>query len=342
MKKIAIIAMTLFGINNQVMAQDDDSTSMCPSFHIDYISEFQTDFKRVRWGNMLQLSADIPITKAVCFYASSLSVATTDENPLANDLQGYSNIDAENMPFSLSVAGFTWSINDHHSIFAGIRRMDEDYFCCDALALFTNSSCGGFPTITANYDIAAYPKASMGLHYAYDNEKWGAKASLYNGAGYNRFTGRDNMFRICPSSDGVYALGQVEYHHKGTHYHLGASLHYSDLEGTASKRLRPTTWMYGEQALTSHIMLLAAYGHAFSNNHACRNFAGLGGKYLFGKTELGLFSDYTRVDDINEWATEITYDVPLTDYLSVRPVLHIINTDHCTKCIGMLRLNVCL
>ena len=60
------------------------------------------------------------------------------------------------------VAGFTWHINDRHSLFAGIRRIDEDYFCSDAHALFTNSSCGGYPTITFNYPVAIYPVSAMG------------------------------------------------------------------------------------------------------------------------------------------------------------------------------------
>lgn len=338
--KTAIVAIVFTGWGHQLMAQESDSTSLRPAFELEYTSEIQTDFEHSNWVNLLQLRAELPLSERLTFNVASVSIASTDEEPLINDLHGYSNIVAENVTFALAVAGFTWHINDNHSLFAGIRRIDEDYFCSDGLALFTNAACGGFPTITANYDVAAYPTAAMGVHYAYDSEKIGFQTSLYNGTGHSRFTGRDNVFRICPHSDGVLGMSQLEYRHKGSHYYLGGSLHYGDMFGEARRRLRPTVWTYAEQLLTDNLILIAAYGHAFSKDNACRNFAGMGGKYTLGKAELGLFSDYTRIDGIDEWATELTCNVAVNDRLSIQPVLHVITTDSKTKCVGVLRLGV--
>jgi porin len=260
---------------------------------------------------------------------------------LANDLQGYSNIDAENSPFALSVAGFTWCMNEHHSLFAGIRRVDEDYFCSDALSLFTNSSCGNFPTLSSNHDLATYPLAAMSIHYAYDNERFGAKASLYNGTGHQRFAGCENVFRICPHSDGISALGQIEYRHHGSQYFVGASLHEGKMEGENTQReICSTTWVHAEQALSPNLTLLASYAHVFSNEHPCRNFCGVGGRYVYKNTDWGIYSDYTRMDKVDEWATELTCNLICNANLSVQPVLHIITTDKHTKCVGMLRLNI--
>lgn len=154
------------------MAQGADSTSLRPSFGADLTSEVQTDFKLVRWANLLHLHADIPFSRALSFQVGSISTLSTKKELEILDLQGYSNIETYdvNIPFALTVAGLTWQLNDRHSLFAGIRRTDEDYFCSDGIGLFTNSSCGIFPTLSWNFPIGTFPYAAMGIHYAFDNE----------------------------------------------------------------------------------------------------------------------------------------------------------------------------
>ena len=320
--------------------KNTDRSSSGTSFRLGYISEYQTDLRRSRLGNQLQLGAELPLSRSFSFHVSTISFVATDQELLAEDLLGYSNIDAPNIPLTLAVAGFRWDFLNGHSLFAGIRRMDEDYFCSDALSLFTNSSYGGVPTITGNFDIAAYPTAAMSLHYSYDRGNFGIRASLYNGVGHDRFTGKDNVFRVCPASDGVFALGQVEYRHNDCHYFLGASLHYGNLPGTSGKKLRPTLWAYGEQALSGKFTLIVIYSHAFPVDSPCRNFYNIGGKYSIGKADFGISSAYTRMDGIGEWATELTGVYHLTERLYAQPVVHIIQTDRHTRCIGMLRLGV--
>ena len=153
-----------------VPVTSSDSVSLRPSFGLDYTSELQTNFSWAKWVNLLELSAEVPLSRKFSFSLASLSAVTTNEDYLARDLQVFSNIEVWNIPFALTVAGFTWHINDRHSLFAGIRRIDEDYFCSDAMSLFTNSSCGGFPTITANCPVIVYPVSALGIHYAYDRE----------------------------------------------------------------------------------------------------------------------------------------------------------------------------
>jgi hypothetical protein len=87
-------------------------------------------------------------------------------------------------------------------------------------------------------------------------------------------------------------------------------------------------------------MLIAAYGHSFSSDDLVRNYYGLGAQYALGKLRFGLYSDHIRALDVNEWNTELVCHINLNDYLSVKPVLHILNTDGQTQCIGLLRLTV--
>ena len=345
---IALLAACL-----HLSAQDADSTSLRPTFGVDFSSEVQTDFERFRNANLLQLRADIPLSRKLTFEAGALGSLVTGQELDVIDLQGISNIDTDelNIPFALTVAGFTWQPHDHHSLFAGIRRTDEDYFCSDGMSLYTNPSCGIFPTISCNYFIATYPFAAMGLHYAYETDRLCLQASVYNGTPSQDFTGRNNVFRICPKNDGVFALAQAEYRYRDSRYFLGASLYngydydlYLDGEELLTvpieRKTYPTMWAYAEQALSSRLMLIAAYGHSFSSDDLVRNYYGLGAQYALGKLRFGLYSDHIRALDVNEWNTELVCHINLNDYLSVKPVLHILNTDGQTQCIGQLRLTV--
>ena len=63
--KTAIVTMALLlGGCHQLMAQGDaDSVSLRPSFGLDYTSELQTNFSRVKWVNLLELSAEVPLSR---------------------------------------------------------------------------------------------------------------------------------------------------------------------------------------------------------------------------------------------------------------------------------------
>ena len=287
--KTAIVTMALLlGGCHQLMAQGDaDSVSLRPSFGLDYTSELQTDFSRAKWNNILQLRADVPLSRKFSFHVASSSFVTTNEEYLADDLQGFSNIDSWNIPFTFMVAGFTWHINDRHSLFASIRRIDEDYF-------------------------------------------WGVQASIYNGMASDELTGRYNMFRVCPKSDGVLVFSQVEYRHQESRYGIGASLFESETWEEEWKPY-PSLWAYVEQKLSPGLTLLAAYSHAFDSDEICKNFCGLGATYTYKKLDVGLFSDYTRIIGIDEWATELTCNIHLTDFLSLQPAFHLIKTEENSK-----------
>ena len=342
------LLLTVFFVNSNMMMAQSDSASLRPSFSVDMTSELQTDLDRWKWANLLELHADVPLSRKFTFNFGSISYYTNLEELLVDNLQYYSNMDAYNKAFALTVAGFTWQMNDRHSLFAGIRRMDEDYFCSDGLSLFTNSSCGGFPTLYYNYPVATYPMASLGLHYVYDYKNITLQASLYNGISAWDLSGRENVFRFCPKTDGLFLASQLEYRHGDSHYFLGGSLYEGDFnEEEEPRKLRPSMWTYAEQALIPNLTLIGAYSHAFCEDDHCFDFVGLGAKYTLGRAEFGVFSDYMRTEGIfeegetvEEWATEITCKISLTGFLSVQPVMHIIKFDGETNCVGVFRLNV--
>lgn len=327
-----------------LMAQNAENKKWQPELGLELISEQQvTHEKEYNFANLLRLDASLPISNSAAFDIATISTFRTRNEGVGNDLQTFSNLDAENNALALALCGVNWDINDHHTIFVGVHNMNEDYFASPVTSLFANSSCGIFPTLSANYDIANYPYASMGVHYRYTSESDGdgdsdgsAKKSslftlnfsLYNGQGYRNFAGRRNVFRVCPKDDGLFALTQIDYKYKGSDYFLGICGHktWGPLKYDNYTNLRTTIWTYAEQRITRDLSLMAAYSHAFTSTAACTDFAGIGGKYSLGKSDLGVFSDYARYADASEWATEITCKAELNSHFYIQPSAHFIVT----------------
>lgn len=287
-------------------------------FSIEYTTELQTNLHKSNFVNLLRLIAEYPISKSLTVEASTISLAKTRDERLVDDLQTFSNIEEENLPLAIAVCGTTWQINDNHSLFAGIRNMNEDYFASPITSFFTNSSCGIFPTISVNYPIANYPVASMGVHYHYDGNPVRVQASLYNGTGFNRFTGRENVFRICPKDDGVFGVAEAAYSKGGGYYTLGTALRWKD-------GMSATPWVYAEQRFINNVSMLAGYSHTFTSEAECKDFVGIGLHYQRAKCELGVFADYANFANARELAAEVTLKYNATTNLYIQPVLHIIS-----------------
>lgn len=301
---------------------------------VEYTSELQTDFKYGNFVNLLRINAEKSLGNGFSIETSTISIAKTRKERLIDDCQTFSNIEEDNLALALATCGVNWEIGDSHSLFVGIRNMNEDYFTSPVTSFFTNSSCGIHPTISCNYPIANYPLASVGVHYRYKSAHIEVLASVYNGQGYNSFTGFENVFRLCPKGDGVFGLTQVAYRKGNNDWFLGACGHYGstpDKDGT-------TLWTYTEQRIAEKICWMAAYSHAFRKVQDCTDFAGLGGKYAFSRYEVGLFTDYACFARCWESATELSCRVQLRPNLFIQPTAHFIFTGTSFHAVSMFRL----
>lgn len=331
--KLIIISFCLC-LALHISAQDNSNYESKAEFGLDISSELQvTDKGKVNYANVLRLHADVPLSERMSFQAASLSTYMTSAESIGSELQTFSNLDAERIPFALSVCGINWEMDDRHSLFLGIRNMNEDYFASPVTTFFTNSSGGIYPTVSVNYPVANYPMASVGVHYKYATDDLTLQASVYNGTGYNRFAGRENIFRVCPGSDGVFVLTEAQYSNKGSQYFLGNALRSNG--GTSS-----TPWIYAEQRVTEQLTMLAGASHAFGSEIDCSDFICIGAHYQFPKVELGLFTDYAHFSETEEWATELTCGYSLTKHVSLQPAAHLIVTGGDFSSAYSLRVNV--
>lgn len=343
MNPLLLALSMLFALGAE--ARNTDSLRWAPEWGAELITEQQVTTKgryrsategdafiRKNCANLLRLQASLPIAHGFSVDVGSLSTFMTAKESIGDDLQTFSNLDAERIPFALSQCGVNWNSGGCHSLFVGIRNMNEDYFCSPVTSLFTNSSCGIFPTISACSDIANYPLASMGSHYKYENHNVALEASLYNGKGSYRFTGRENVFRFCPASDGIFGLAEVSYRRRGSCYFVGNAVYWGGSSSNNIKGVSLSPWAYAEQRINDRLSIIAGYSHAFDTSPqsgglrgaACRDFAGLGGRYAWDCAELGVFTDYAYFAEGSEWATEFTCKVTLTPHFFLQPSVHAI------------------
>ena len=82
---IALLAACL-----HLSAHDADSTSLRPTFGVDFSSEVQTDFEKFRNANLLQLRAHVPLSRKLTFEAGALGSLVTGQELDVIDLQGIS------------------------------------------------------------------------------------------------------------------------------------------------------------------------------------------------------------------------------------------------------------
>ena len=186
------------------------STSMAnaQSFWGNYTTEWQWDMnKGTNWVNLLRLEMSVPLWKGGSLEAATLHVAKTGDG-IIDDWQGFSNIEADNMFAGIAVLGYMHEWKAGH-LFVGVRNVNEDFFTSDVTALFTNSSCGIFPTIAASYPIANYPLSGLTVYFDVSKGGWTFRNSLYNGVGYNGWKHHDNPFIVNPKRDGIFNISQL-------------------------------------------------------------------------------------------------------------------------------------
>ncbi|MBR5803321.1 MAG: carbohydrate porin [Bacteroidaceae bacterium] len=296
------------------------------------------------WMNMLQGDFGVELWKGSLFDISTLSTYGVG-NPVCDDRQGLSNIDADNRAFRLFHAGLSQMfLNNRLFVFMGLKAADEDYFNTDMTGLFTGSSYGGNPICTEVHGISVYPEAALAFHVAYEQGGWTLRESLYNGAPSDRL---DEQFRFRPGRDGVFNIGSVMYSEEKEEgflpstYTFGYAFSSKQVGGKEQFGL----WGGVEQPLCRlgevGLNLIAQGGVPVVNDAACKGYwagALLAENVTEWGAQVGLSVNRCYWVDGRETDVELTLACPLGAGFSVQPAFHVIRTDGETNCVGLLRL----
>lgn len=295
------------------------------------------------WANRINADLGVRLWKGALFDVSTLTTYSTG-TPVADDRQGFSNIDAENRAFRLFHAGLSQTfLNESLTLFVGLKAADEDYFNTDLAGLFTGSSYGGIPVCTENHGISVYPEAALALHAEYVTGGWTLRESFYNGAPSDRL---DEQFRFRPGRDGLFNIGSAMYAvetegYASTSYTLGYAFSTKEVTGQTEFGLwggvEQPVYTWGKMRLN----LLAEGAAELTKNAACKGYWAAGAvaeNITRNGGQLGLAVNRVYCQDGHETDVELTFLCPLGAGFSLQPALHAIRTDGVTTMAGQFRL----
>ncbi len=353
-------------------AQTDSAEIAEPrvGWHIDAVSEGQWNMSdgRGNWANMLSAGLEVRTWRGGRVELGALATGQLKEG-IMDDLQDFSNINAESRLFRLTHLGIGQRIGSRFSVYAGLREADEDYFNTDGAGIFTGSSYGCAPQVGENFGVGVYPDAALGLHFEYlPAEAWAVRLSVYNGTASDRL---NRQFRFRPGRDGMINLGSVSFSPALSRY-LGAD--GEPAEGFLAPNYvigYAAGWQYvdgdeadsGRDRCSGGAIWASVDQPLLRVGHAGLNLFAMGGVRI-GQLDAArghwaaalMLNNVTRrggtlavgasrayyAEGINETDYEATFEYPLFSWLSLQPAFHVIRTDGETNLAGNLRLNISL
>jgi len=328
-------------------------------FEIYYTTELQSNLSNNKhnWVNLIEPHVGYKPWKNGSFDIETQTIYKTYKERIADDLQTFSNIDEDIMALNISFGGYTHAF-DKILIFGGLRNVNFDYFTQEYTSVFTNSSCGIYPTISANYPLPNYPLSAMCIHGEVKfTDALKLKTSFYNGVSRRLFSDEKySIFAINPNRDGIFNMTELGYsnYKKYAYYGLGIATHtpytnYANEAESIKESFGYSLWSSVEQSFycskEKEIGLLVQASLAPENHMLCSQYYGLGTMwkgFLPAKKPtnyIGIFANYAKFGETEEKFVEITCRYDILDDLSIQPVFDYILTCNKTNCIGMLRVN---
>ena len=313
------------------------------AWNVGVISEGQWNMSAggKRWVNLVSADFGVKLWRGSLFDVALLSTYGAG-SPVADDRQGFSNIDAENRALRLFHAGLSQTFfDDALTAFIGLKAADEDYFNTPLAGLFTGSSYGCMPTCTENQAIAVYPEVALAVHLEFNKGGWVLRETLYNGAPSDRL---DEQFRFRPGRDGLFNIGSVMYswgEDDAASYTLGYAVTTKKAHGQSEFGV----WGSVEQPVCNigdaRLSLLAQGSKHFTDNASCKGFWAGGfvvEDFIKSGSAFGLAVNRVYCSDGHETDVEFTFSCPLGAGFSVQPAIHFIRTDGVSATVGQLRL----
>ena len=330
-------------------------------FNINYTTELQYNFKaKYNWVNLLSLELDINPWKNGNLGLQTISTYKTSKKRISDDLQVFSNIETDNMLVNLFLAGYTHTF-DNIMLFGGIRNANCDYFASKYTVIFTNSSCGFYPTLSGNFSLPNYPSSATCLYSEFRFPcKIKLKNSIYNGIG-RKILQSDLFFSINPSRDGVLDILELSYAPKLNYYGFysvggilgigNGSRIENNFAGQKYRNANYALWGNVEQCFFKvnkrevGFMLQGSFAPESQNN--CVNYVGAGviftGFASSKKTDyLCFFINRAAYHGIAEVATEFTWQYAIIPSITIQPAFDYILTGKKQSVIALLRVYICV
>lgn len=301
-----------------------------------YSTELETAFgERLNWANLIQTNFDLSFKKnnKQNYGKLRINLITTIQTysgKLVNDLQGFSNIREKDYLLSPFLVGYSYYLSNNE-LFVGLRNINEDYFTTDYTSLFTQSSAGIHPTLSANYNLANYPYSGLSLFLETNpTSSIRLRTSIYNAAAGAVFVKDESPFVF--GKNGVFLIQDCLLQNEIWKCNIGILSQFK-----FNERFRDfVVWGVMEKCIFTNarldIGILGEASYAFNPNIECSTFmsAGLVFDGLIGekkKNICGLQFYYAKYKERSDLDMELTWRYQMNKYCVLQPALHIIKTE---------------
>lgn len=307
-------------------------------FGTDYTSELQSDFDSgVKWVGLLQNNLSIHFPHRSSREGSEitiklLTVHSTSENRLANDQQTFSNIEGPDLLLSPFLMGYTYHFNDNR-LFAGLRNVNEDYFTTEYTSLFTQSSAGIHPTLSANFELTDYPQTGLALFLEMNiSPCLRFRTSVYNGVTGTFYGKKDHPFGFDYQNNGVFIMQDMLLSKANFRYNFGMMAYFS---GEKLNR-GGVVWGVVEKPvlITDHMEIGVVFdaSYSFMSAPQCSSYMSLGfvADGLIGEKGKSIIASrlfYAGIREQKEFDLELNWLYQINSRLQIQPALHVIHTD---------------
>lgn len=303
-----------------------------------YTSEIQSDFgSGLKWVGFMQNNLNIYFPHKNKREGSEITIElitiySTSATRLANDQQTFSNIEGPDLLLSPFLMGYTYHFKNH-KIFAGFRNVNEDYFTTDYTSLFTQSSAGIHPVLSANFELANYPQTGLAVFLETNPSSClRMRSSVYNGVSGSFFKGENNPFGFNYQNNGLFLMHDMLLTKTGLRYNIGVLAH---LSGNRQKR-GGALWGLVEKAIYStnsmELGVVADASYAFMSAPQCSYYWSLGfvADGLLGKKAKSIISSRLFCAHFRkgkEFDLELNWLYQINSSLRIQPAIHLLHTD---------------
>ncbi|MGL5636454.1 MAG: hypothetical protein ACRDD8_09220 [Bacteroidales bacterium] len=328
----SIISVVILYINSgfHLSAQNQVNTELI------YTTELETAFERkCNWANLIQTNFDILFKKndTQNYGKLRINLITTIQTyagTIVDDLQGFSNIREKDYLLSPFLVGYSYYFGGSE-FFAGMRNINEDYFTTDYTSLFTQSSAGIHPTLSANYNLANYPYSGLSLFLETNPTNFiRLRTSIYNAAAGAVFVKDESPFVF--SKKGFFLLQDCLLQNKIWKFNIGMMAQFKQKDNFQDLVL----WGVLEKLLYSDsklaVGILGEASYAFSKNVDCSTFmsAGLTISGLLGEKDKNICGAqfyYAKYRERSDLDIELTWRYQMNKYFTFQPAMHIVKTE---------------
>jgi len=275
-----------------------------------------------------------------------------DPSRFIGDVQTASNI-ADGNRTRLQQFWFEQEIGNHASVLIGLHDLNSEFYVSEYASLFLNSSFGIGPDMSGNVPTSLFPEAGWAARLDVHGEHTYVHIAAYDGDPATR--------AVNVGKEGLMWIAETGFLQDTSAYKLGIWHHTADKTAPDGKVYSSDSGIYAvvDQKVGEHVGLFLQFGLTQAKRNDIGNYVGAG-IHLHGLipsreddvfgiavARAGFSSVNKTVNRLTnaETTVEITYDMPVTDYISIHPAFQWIQHPSGDKAlsaakVAMLRMEI--